>query len=118
MKDSEVVVTAPTGMAAMNIGGSTIHSWAGIGLGLEPVEQLLSSLLGDTRSKVMNGDLQDSKYLDEPYHKLPRGMRRWLDCQVLIIDESALLQIEKLSQLCLSNHIQSPCSRARFWISW
>ena len=28
-----VAITAPTGIAALNIGGATIHSWAGIGLG-------------------------------------------------------------------------------------
>lgn len=32
-KTGEVAITAPTGIAGMNIGGSTIHSWAGIGLG-------------------------------------------------------------------------------------
>jgi hypothetical protein len=28
-----VVITAPTGVAAINVGGCTIHSFAGIGLG-------------------------------------------------------------------------------------
>lgn len=28
-----VAVTAPTGIAAINVGGTTIHSFAGIGLG-------------------------------------------------------------------------------------
>lgn len=31
--DSRVAITAPTGIAAINIGGQTIHSFAGIGIG-------------------------------------------------------------------------------------
>jgi ATP-dependent exoDNAse (exonuclease V) alpha subunit len=33
-----VAVTAPTGMAALAIGGRTIHSWAGIGLGDKSID--------------------------------------------------------------------------------
>jgi len=32
-KNKQVHVTAPTGIAAVNVGGCTIHSWAGFGLG-------------------------------------------------------------------------------------
>lgn len=37
-------LTASTGIAAVNIGGSTLHSWAGIGLGTLPYEQILTKL--------------------------------------------------------------------------
>jgi len=37
-------LTASTGIAAVNIGGSTLHSWAGIGLGTLPYEQILHKL--------------------------------------------------------------------------
>lgn len=36
--------TAMTGVAALNIGGSTLHSWAGIGLAEEAPEQLVSTV--------------------------------------------------------------------------
>ncbi|KAF8966322.1 PIF1-like helicase-domain-containing protein [Flammula alnicola] len=36
-----VAITASTGIAACNIGGVTIHSFAGIGLGIEPAEDLV-----------------------------------------------------------------------------
>ncbi len=47
-----LVVTASTGIAAVNIGGSTIHSWAGIGLGNMPVEQIVSNLFSGKMSKI------------------------------------------------------------------
>ena len=36
-------VTASTGIAAINVGGQTIHSWSGIGLGNLPAEQLIKN---------------------------------------------------------------------------
>ncbi len=39
-----LAVTASTGIAAVNIGGSTIHSWAGIGLGNLPAEEIAKNL--------------------------------------------------------------------------
>ncbi|KAL4069349.1 PIF1-like helicase-domain-containing protein [Scleroderma citrinum] len=39
-----VARTAPTGVAGLNIGGTTIHSWAGIGLGKESAKRLLDRL--------------------------------------------------------------------------
>jgi hypothetical protein len=39
-----VAVTASTGLAACNIGGVTLHSFAGIGLGKEPVPELVKKV--------------------------------------------------------------------------
>jgi ATP-dependent DNA helicase PIF1 len=47
-----LVVTASTGIAAVNIGGSTIYSWAGIGLGNLPVEQIVNNLFSAKFSKI------------------------------------------------------------------
>lgn len=90
-----LAVTASTGIAAVNIGGCTLHSWAGIGLGKEPVEQLLGRLFGHDRWRRQK--------LNEERQKqgLPRlseeddddktdsfVLKRWRKCRVLIIDES------------------------------
>ncbi|KAF9650729.1 hypothetical protein BDM02DRAFT_1305127 [Thelephora ganbajun] len=70
-RDTDAGVTASTGMAAVNIGGVTLHSWAGIGLG--------------------NGDLE--KYVDTikfgPGH-WKNARERWRKVKTLIIDESNL----------------------------
>jgi ATP-dependent DNA helicase PIF1 len=59
-----VAVTASTGMAACNIGGVTIHSFAGIGLGIETAEELATKV-----------------------RKNRKASSRWLRTKVLIIDE-------------------------------
>ena len=44
--------TASTGIAAVNIEGSTIHSWAGIGLANLPIDDIISNLLSFRGSKA------------------------------------------------------------------
>ena len=65
-----VAVTASTGIASINIGGTTLHSWAGIGLGKESVKDLSGKILGTK-------DLR----------------RRWWYVKSLIIDESTFFFI-------------------------
>lgn len=64
-KSDAVAVTASTGMAACNIGGTTIHSFASIGLGLGDPEQLVKNI---KRNKT--------------------AVTRWQRVKVLVIDES------------------------------
>lgn len=64
-----VSVTASTGMAACNIGGSTIHSFAGIGLGVDPVDTLVARIKNPKNRKAAE---------------------RWRRTLVLVIDEGAL----------------------------
>ncbi len=45
-------VTASTGIASVNIGGSTIYSWAGIGLGNLPAQQIIENLFSARGSKA------------------------------------------------------------------
>ncbi|OMH85967.1 ATP-dependent DNA helicase pfh1 [Zancudomyces culisetae] len=74
-----VAVTAPTGIAAYQLRGQTIHSWAGVGIGKDSVEKLESNIL-----------------------KRREARERWASVQVLIIDEVSMLDallFEKLEQL-------------------
>lgn len=62
--------TAPTGVAACNINGMTLHSWAGVGLGQESVEKLVGKIEG-------------------PGGKEAR--ERWKTTEILVIDEISML---------------------------
>lgn len=59
-----VAVTASTGIAACNIGGVTLHSFGGVGLGVEEVN-------------VLAGKVRKNK----------KASARWMRTKVLIIDE-------------------------------
>ncbi|XP_057305688.1 ATP-dependent DNA helicase PIF1-like isoform X1 [Hydractinia symbiolongicarpus] len=62
-------VTASTGVAACNIGGTTLHSFAGIGLGDKDADVLARTIL---------------KYKHEV-------RQRWQNCKVLVIDEISMI---------------------------
>lgn len=51
-KKKKVVVTATTGLAAAHLGGQTLHSWSGIGLGKELHEDYIY-MMSETRKKAI-----------------------------------------------------------------
>jgi ATP-dependent DNA helicase PIF1 len=65
----DVAVTASTGMAAVNIGGVTLHSWAGIGLGNGDVKEYVKAI----------------RYGPGYWAKV---RERWVQAKTLVIDES------------------------------
>lgn len=67
-KNIRYAITATTGAAASNLGGSTLHSFAGIGLGTQKAEELYEKVA------------RNNKY-----------MKRWKETQVLVIDEVSML---------------------------
>lgn len=52
IRPEAVAVTAATGIAACHVGGTTLHSWAGIGIGIEPVEKLCVPVSSPAASRV------------------------------------------------------------------
>lgn len=79
-KDQErLAVTASTGLAACNIGGMTLHSFAGIGLGKDDAQTLVKKI-----------------------RRNPKAKNRWMRTRVLIVDEISMVDgdlFDKLSQV-------------------
>ncbi|UZP41376.1 hypothetical protein NXS19_009192 [Fusarium pseudograminearum] len=79
-KDPErVAVTASTGLAACNIGGITLHSFSGIGLGKEDAPTLIKKIRRNQKAK-----------------------NRWLKTKCLVLDEISMVDgdlFDKLSQI-------------------
>ncbi|OJA18310.1 hypothetical protein AZE42_09348 [Rhizopogon vesiculosus] len=66
-----LAITASTGIASVNIGGTTVHSWAGIGLGQEDAKRL------------------GGKFLGQP--KFEQVRVRWQSVDTLVIDEVSMI---------------------------
>lgn len=71
-----VAVTASTGLAACNIGGVTLHSFGGIGLGKEDVPTLVKKIKRNQKAKL-----------------------RWQRTKVLIIDEISMVDGDLFDKL-------------------
>jgi ATP-dependent DNA helicase PIF1 len=73
-----ITVTALTGCASILLGtkAKTLHSWAGIGLGRESADQLVSFIL-----------------------KHPKAKSRWKKTQILVIDEISMMPPELFEKL-------------------
>lgn len=71
-----VAVTASTGLAACNVGGVTLHSFAGIGLGKEAVPELIKKIKKNQKAKT-----------------------RWLRTKILIIDEISMVDGDLFDKL-------------------
>ena len=110
-----VVITAPTGVAAINVGGSTINSFAGYGLGelfmygiwsLFKLSDDLSDMIFDFAGNV------DNEVLKDRVLKQKRAVGRWKKCKVLVIDEVSMLRPEHFELLDeIARHVkkvQSP----------
>jgi ATP-dependent DNA helicase PIF1 len=75
---ARVSFTAPTGVAACNIQGMTIHSWAGVGV-------------------VKDSDFSDvAKILFQINSK---AKQRWRNTDILVIDEISMLSAEMFDLL-------------------
>jgi ATP-dependent DNA helicase PIF1 len=64
---STLGITASTGIASVNIGGATLHSWAGVGLGDLRVKDYVGKFFGQTKFRNV--------------------LERWRKVRTLIVDE-------------------------------
>jgi ATP-dependent DNA helicase PIF1 len=74
LSSNGLFITAATGFAAINIGGTTVHSFAGIGLGADSADKLLLDM--KRQAKL-----------------------RWHDVTTLIIDEISMISAELFEKL-------------------
>lgn len=72
----KVAVTASTGLAACNIGGITLHSFAGVGLGRESVAEMVKKV-----------------------KKNKKNVLKWTKTKVLIIDEISMVDADFYDKL-------------------
>lgn len=75
--ESEVAITATTGLAAYNIGGQTLHRWSGIRTGEGNVASHVQYI------KKNMGGVRDN----------------WRNCRILVIDEVSMLDANLLDKL-------------------
>lgn len=61
-KELPLVLTSSTGISAVNIGGQTIHSWAGIGIADNPISQLMR-FFKSPKGKNKRKEICSAKYL-------------------------------------------------------
>lgn len=81
-ESDRVAVTASTGLAACNIGGVTLHSFAGIGLGKDTAQEMVKKIKRNQKHK-----------------------HRWLRTKVLVIDEVSMVDgalFDKLEEVARS----------------
>ena len=71
-----VAVTASTGLAACNVGGITLHSFGGIGLGKESVPELVKKIKRNQKAR-----------------------NRWIRTKVLVIDEISMVDGDLFDKL-------------------
>ena len=69
-------VTAMTGAAAVLIGGTTLHSYLGIGLGKDSEDDLVNKIIG-----------------------CENLMRKWCDTNILVVDEASMLPADLFDKL-------------------
>ena len=77
-RGASTFVTGTTGIAACNIGGVTIHSFAGCGLGDEPVDRMVQRATTSSQTK-----------------------KRWRQCRTLIIDEISMMDADLFEKLAI-----------------
>lgn len=76
-KHKRIAITASTGIAASHIGGTTIHSWSGLGI----------------------ADSISDAELDRMGYKMQLVERRYSRCDIIIIDEVSMLHGSRLDMV-------------------
>lgn len=116
-KKFQIDVTSTTGLAAVNVQGQTIHSWAGVGICNKPVEDVVEKILQRTKLKkqiseckilaideISMLDARTFDYIDEVLRNMRHGDKPFGGIQVLLFgDFFQLPPVEKDSGFCFNS---------------
>ena len=97
----KTAVTASTGIAGYHIGGSTLHSWAGIGIGIGTADSIAKAIkkrgkYENDKAMVLLGD----RFQENKQYYIP--LENWLTTEVLIIDESEYSRLDVMRLFSLA----------------
>lgn len=116
-KKFQIDVTSTTGLAAVNVQGQTIHSWAGVGICNRPVKDVVEKILQKTKLKkqiaeckilaideISMLDARTFDYIDEVLRNLRDESKSFGGIQVLLFgDFFQLPPVEKESGFCFNS---------------
>jgi len=72
-------ITASTGIAAVNVGGTTLHSWAGLGLGNIPLPEMLKNIFSARGSRLRRKIKQAKMLAIDEISMISAGLFNLLD---------------------------------------
>lgn len=116
-KKFKIDVTSTTGLAAVNVQGQTIHSWAGVGICNKPVEDVIEKILrrASLKKQIFNSkilaideismlDARTFDYIDTVLRTLKDSEKPFGGIQVLLFgDFFQLPPVEKESGFCFDS---------------
>jgi len=116
-KKFKIDVTSTTGLAAVNIQGQTIHSWAGVGICNKPVEQVIENIFkrASLKKQIFNCkilaideismlDARTFDYIDRVLRNLKDDTKPFGGIQVLLFgDFFQLPPVEKSNGFCFES---------------
>lgn len=117
-KKFQIDVTSTTGLAAVNVQGQTIHSWAGVGICNKPIRDVVEKILQRSKLKkqiteckilaideISMLDARTFDYIDEVLRHLRDGSKPFGGIQVLLFgDFFQLPPVEKESGFCFNSN--------------
>jgi ATP-dependent DNA helicase PIF1 len=116
-KKFQIDVTSTTGLAAVNVQGQTIHSWAGVGICNKPIKNVIEKILQRTKLKkqiseckilaideISMLDARTFDYIDEVLRNTRDGSKPFGGIQLLLFgDFFQLPPVEKESGFCFNS---------------
>jgi hypothetical protein len=124
----KLVMTSTTGIAAVNIKGQTIHSWAGVGICNKPIDRAVEDILKSSvknqiqKCKMLAVDeismlsVKTFEYIDAVLRHVRANNAPFGGIQVIFIgDFFQLPPVEKFSENSQTNSTAKFCFESKLW---